>query len=121
MAKMTKTKLRELLADVRIFNTWDFVGHGGLYITRRPSEARACTVPAWVIHRRGYKTDPDAGWYNYGCKTFYVSGQAAAADALMKAKAWAGAKYLIADWVIGPFGEWMGKALYDRRMEELLG
>lgn len=118
---MTKTKLRELLYAKRIFNTYDFVGHGGVYLSRRSRSPRSCTVPCWIVNHRGFKSDPDAGWYDYGCKTFTIMSGAEAGQILELAKVWTADKYDFYAWILDPYGSWMSKYLHDQRLRELLG
>lgn len=77
------------------------------------------------VYRRGFKTDPDGPWYDYGRKTFngwetpLPTDVTLRAHCLALAQAWAGERYGIAEWVRSPFGGYGDAVFVKRRLAEL--
>lgn len=110
------SKLTESFQTVRVFNSFEFYGHGRPYIAFAP---RAGAFPAkWQVHRPGFKTDPDAHWGDHGSKTFSASGKGDAV-AQQKALDWASERYGIKEWKRDPFGSYGETEFVDRRVKEL--
>jgi hypothetical protein len=119
------SKLTESFKQLRIFNEWDFAGHGNVYITFIPQDnGRGGHGSKYQVIRPGFKTDSNGPWYEYGHKTFTPSshrklGTNGKAEALAEAKKWAGDRYGILEWDKTPYGSWMDAALVDARVKEL--
>jgi hypothetical protein len=90
-------------------NTWDQIGSGGVFISRAYSPGRARDFKGWHVVGVGFRTDPDAAWYDNGCKTFLADlgekdrGKAA----LERAKRWAGERYGIGGWKRNGAGDYI--------------
>jgi hypothetical protein len=114
------SKFTEQLREIRVFNDYEFAGHGNVYISYVAADrGRGGHGAKWKVHRAGFRTDPKAPWYEYGDKAFNVWGGRARAEVLAEAQAWAGAKYGIKEWARTPFGSYMDAAFVTRRMAEL--
>ena len=107
------SKLADTLREMRVHNT-----HELLVRFRLPTvEAIACTyAPSehWRTQKSEVyspfgKTDANAAWYDYGCKTFLGNRAASMPQAL----AWAEAQYGVREWAPSPFGGYIPKAILD--------
>lgn len=118
------SKLTEQLREVGICNPHNFAGHGNVYIDYHPNDyGRGGRGARWVVARPGFKAYAEAPWYDYGCKTFLVSGSGShtenKARKLEEAKQWASEKYGIKEWAKTPFGTWMDANFVKTRLAEL--
>lgn len=115
------SKLTEQLRSLGVFNSYEFAGQTGqVWIEYYPAESgRAARYGRYVVHRRGYKTDPKAHWLDYGNKTFPSASREEKPERLKEAVAWASARYHIKEWARTPFGGWMDAEFVQRRIAEL--
>jgi hypothetical protein len=117
---VTQKKLRELLAEKRITNSYGLAGHGNVIIYQVPYSRQEPGGSCFAVCRVGFQTNSNAAWYNHGNQTFNYMGRADIPGALATAKEWGTVRYGITDWVKNPFGDWMSKAVLDRRIAEIL-
>ena len=107
------SKLADTLREMRVFNTHDMLTHfrvGGvppIACVYFPSETMRSGRSAVFSPFR--KTDPDAAWHDYGCKTFVGKRAASMPQTL----AWAEAQYGVREWAPSPFGGYIPKAILD--------
>lgn len=102
-----------------ILNTHDqlTVAGGGVAITRRAGNGRACVNPAFQVYRvnaagKQLMTDPEAAWYDNFCKTFTFIGRPDVKAALEAAKAWCAARYkLEGPWVRNRIGDYVTESM----------
>ncbi len=88
-------------------NSHDQVGRGGVYIHHVAREGRTPFPSRWQVIRPGYKTDPNASWYDHGRKTFTHSGGDSKKAAFAEAQAWAGNRYGIKNWKRNGVGDYI--------------
>lgn len=95
-------------------NTWDQIrkAGGGIMICYHSRNSRSCMSAKWNVIRinsngKEIPTDPQSAWYNYGRKTFIVSGgNADKKAALQEAIEWVAKTY-------GEHGPWVRNRLGD--------
>jgi hypothetical protein len=113
------SKFTEQLKQLKIYNSYDYAGKGQVYISYTCSGGGLGKVRVWQVIRPGFKTDPEASWYDYGCKTFVVFGKVDKQEKLEEAIKWATLKYEINVWIKSPYGDWMDKEFVQKRNKEL--
>lgn len=98
------SKIADQLRELRVFNTHEILSRFGakgldvaaLYVT--PS-ARSVMARATMIYSPSHQTNPNAAWYDNGCKSFVGTKE----KSMPKAIAWASEKYGITEWATCPF------------------
>lgn len=107
------SKLADTLREMRVRNTHgilkrfvvlDVTSIGCTYAPAerlRPHKSR--------VYSPFFKTDPDAAWYDYGCKAFVGKR----AESMPQALAWATDQYGVSEWAPSPFGGYIPKAILD--------
>lgn len=115
------SKPTEQLRSLGVFNSYEFAGQTGqVWIEYYPAESgRAARYGRYVVHRRGYKTDPKAHWLDHGDKTFPSCSKGERPERFKAAMAWASNRYGIKEWARTPFGGWMDAEFVQRRIAEL--
>jgi hypothetical protein len=68
----------------------------------------------WTVYSPYFETDPNAAWYNHGCKTFMVWGRHDKEAMRLEALSWATAQYGITEWERSPFGSYHQKGTLAR-------
>jgi|SRR6185503_2193332 len=81
------------------------------------SNSRDVSVAKWSVFSPFFKTDPDAAWYDYGCKTFSLrfggeTHHQRKTNALKVAMEWA-ARYGVIDWTKNRLGDYVAKDIND--------
>ncbi len=69
--KLTKKILRE----ANIINSWDIgkIAHNRVILYyEHATHDRLAHCATWQVSGIGFKTNPEAAWYDHGCKTFIV-------------------------------------------------
>lgn len=104
--------VKDKLRARRILNTQQLVreyaaatGRPGVYVSYQGRfNERSPIGPRWQVVRPGFKTDPAAGWYDYGCKSFPCTGYGRFAPERIAAIGWASERYRypISDWADSP-------------------
>src|SRR5574337_176262 len=105
------SKLADTLRKMRVHNTHELLVRFRL----RDVPPIACAyAPSerWraqksTVYSPFGKTNPNAAWYDYGCKTFVGKRAASMPQAL----AWAEAQYGVREWAPSPFGGYIPKAI----------
>jgi len=67
---------------------------------------------------RSFQTNPEAAWYDRGCKTFSLTFKGASHKerkdaALKEAMAWVAERYLISEWAKNQQGDYVDKEIND--------
>lgn len=90
-------------------NTWEQVKLGHVFITYNAADSRACREAQWRVVGRGFKTCPDAAWYDNGCKCFTVDSpiREHKAAALAEAQAWASEEFGVKRWERNRSGDYV--------------
>ena len=104
MALMSKRLLREL----GIYNSYDIakLAHSKLFLSYANDQSRGGKGIQWQVYGVGFKTAPDAPWYDHGMKTFVMYSPKEKEDVLQAAKAWCLAEYGILEWEKDVFECW---------------
>jgi hypothetical protein len=89
-----------------VHNTHEQVGLGGVYISYHAASGRSVIPNRAVVVRVGYKTCPNAAWYDYGNKTFVGNRSAS----VPLAQEWASKRYGINMWRKNGVGDWVDAA-----------
>jgi hypothetical protein len=115
---------------VMIINTYDQLkaARDAGFATRRTvalsysapdrSNSRDVSVPKWSVFSPFFQTNPEAAWYDNGCKTFLLGLKGATHKerkeaALKEAMAWATQRYLISEWAKNRQGDYVDKEIND--------
>lgn len=105
--EVVRAKFAKAPEDEAPVNTHDQIGHGGVAVTYRPHQFG--TPARWAVWRHGYKTDPDAAWYDHGNKTFSDFDIRNHKDdpSLHEALVWASERYGIKRWMRNSMGDYV--------------
>ena len=94
-------------------NTWEQVGHGGVFVTRYQTMGRNPSFAGWQVVRVGFdinqRPKEKRAWYENGTEKFstYGDGPDRGKASLARAKAWAGERYRITKWHRNAVGDYV--------------
>lgn len=107
------SKLADTLREMRVFNTHELLVRFRLRdvpsITCFYELAESWRPQKSAVYSPFGKTDPNAAWYDYGCKAFVGKRS----ESMPQALAWAEAQYGVSEWAPSPFGGYIPKAILD--------
>ena len=98
------SKLADTLREMRVFNTHELLVRFRLRdvpsITCYYEPAESWQPQKSAVYSPFGKTDPNAAWYDYGCKSFVGKRS----ESMPQALAWAEAQYGVREWAPSPLG-----------------
>ncbi len=94
-------------------NVYDYLNKGDVFIQPAHLPGRTQSVTGWAVVRVGYKTNPNAAWYEYGNKVFSAFSGGGRKAALEAAQKWAEERYGVrGPWKRNGHGDYLPDGFY---------